>query len=62
MTTLGLIVPVKDDLRSQEREEDWQRRLLGLQKWVAELLIKNQQLRAALWDSPINNQPKEMNK
>ena len=58
MTTSGSIVPVKDDLRSQERDEDWQRRLLSLQKWVAELLIKNQQLRAALWDSPTNIQPK----
>ena len=62
MTTLASIIPVEDSLRSQEREEEWQQRLLSLQEWIAELLLKNQQLRIALWDTPTNIQPKEMNK
>ncbi len=29
-------------------QEEWQSRLQGLQEWICELLIKNQQLRMAL--------------
>jgi hypothetical protein len=47
------------DLPSQEREEEWQRRVLSLQEWVAELLIRNQQLRMLLLDSAINPQSVE---
>ena len=45
-----------NDLLNQEREEEWQRRLRSLQEWIAELLIRNQQLRMALRDSEINHQ------
>jgi len=31
-------------------QEEWQARLQGLQEWICELLIKNQQLRMALME------------
>jgi hypothetical protein len=46
----------QDDLSGQIREEEWQRRLRSLQEWIAELLIRNQQLRMALWDSTSDHQ------
>ena len=45
----------QNDLPSQEREE-WQRLVLSLQGWIAELLIRNQQLRMSLLDSATNPQ------
>jgi len=44
----------QDDLPSREREEEWQRRVNSLQEWIAELLIRNQQLRMSLLDSANN--------
>ena len=41
---------------SQEREEDWRRRLHSLQECICELLIRNQELRMMLQDSATNYQ------
>jgi hypothetical protein len=48
--TVAVNAGSQNDLSSQEREEEWQRRVLGLQEWIAELLIRNQQLRMSLLD------------
>ena len=57
--TVAVNAGSQNDLSSQEREEEWQRRVLSLQEWVAELLIRNQQLRMLLLDSAINPQSVE---
>ena len=39
-----------------EREEQWSKSLRGLQEWICELLIQNQELRMSLLDSATNHQ------
>jgi hypothetical protein len=38
------------ELLATGQHEDWQTSFRGLQQWICELLIKNQQLRMALMD------------
>ena len=46
----------QDDEPDLGREEAWEQRLRGLQEWICELLIKNQQLRMSLLASSSNRQ------
>jgi hypothetical protein len=43
----------------EEREEQWGQRLRGLQEWICELLIQNQELRMSLQDLATNHQFRE---
>jgi hypothetical protein len=54
--TVAVNAESQNDLPSQEREEEWQRLVLSLQEWIAELLIRNQQLRMSLLASATNPQ------
>ena len=54
--TVAVDTGSQNDPPSQEREEEWQRLVLSLQGWIAELLIRNQQLRMSLLDSAANPQ------
>jgi len=46
---------MQDDEWGEEREETWNRRLRGLEEWVCELLIKNQELRMSLRNDTAND-------
>lgn len=42
-----------------EEQEEWRRGLHGLQEWICELLIQNQELRMSLRNSGTNHQFEE---
>ena len=51
-TRATVTVPI-DRVRNaaaEDSQEEWQARLRGLEQWICELLIKNQQLRWALME------------
>jgi len=61
LSTAGSVPPIRrgavadltdllPDLLVDGLQEEWQARLQGLQEWICELLIKNQQLRMALME------------
>ena len=54
--TVAVDSGLQNDPPGQGREEEWQQRLRRLQELVAELLIRNQQLRMSLLDSATNHQ------
>jgi len=49
-TAVAVPVDRVSNLATEDSREEWQTRLPGLQQWICELLIKNQQLRWALME------------
>lgn len=49
-TAVAVPVGHLSNLASEDLHEEWQSQLRSLQKWICELLIKNQQLRLALME------------
>jgi hypothetical protein len=47
-TVIAFPVDSVSNLATEDSQEEWQSRLRSLQRWICELLIKNQQLRWSL--------------